>query len=81
MTDFYPKCAVCFEELHNPEKFPEDFPEKWKWCCSCLLYADDIVKNGDVEEIIKHWISIILVERKSRFVIKLRKIDKLIRVA
>jgi len=78
MTDFN-KCAICFGELHNIEHFPEDFPKEWKMCCSCLLYAKEIVETN-VEKIIGHWISIIEVERKSGFIIKLRKIDKLIRV-
>ena len=26
-------CAVCENELHEP--FPDDFPDKFKFCCTC----------------------------------------------
>jgi len=28
-------CAVCGDELHRGWRFPEDFPDRFKFCCTC----------------------------------------------
>jgi len=39
----YGKCVICKFHLHN--KFPEDFPEDWKFCCNCQNTALLIVRG------------------------------------
>ena len=36
-------CALCTYPLIV--KFPEDYPDDWKWCCGCLALAKDIIKD------------------------------------
>ena len=36
-------CAICYS--HLIKEFPEDYPNEWKFCCSCKSVADDIVKE------------------------------------
>lgn len=35
-------CAVCGSNLHNPENFPEDYPDDFKLCCSCKSRLEDL---------------------------------------
>ena len=39
-------CAICDQIL--TEDFPDDFPEEFKFCCSCLAWAISIV--GEIDE-------------------------------
>jgi len=37
------KCVIC-GRFHE-KCFPEGFPDEWKLCCGCLLFADHIAKD------------------------------------
>lgn len=75
------RCYACFTE-HFPtfkSKFPKDFPNKFKLCCSCVSYAGDITRDG-LEDTIK-WIKsreYLNKFDKIRRIRKLKKINKLI---
>lgn len=34
-------CSIC--GLFLTKKFPEGYPDEWKFCCICLLIAKEIV--------------------------------------
>ena len=36
-------CSICDSMLTN--KFPDDYPDDWKFCCSCKSMAEEIVKG------------------------------------
>lgn len=36
-------CAVCNHTLNK--KFPEDYPEEWKFCCGCRMVAEIITEG------------------------------------
>jgi len=38
------KCAICNRPLEN--RFPKDFPNDWKFCCSCLHIAHLIIEGN-----------------------------------
>ena len=38
------QCAICNSPLEN--RFPKDFPNEWKFCCSCLHMAQLIIKDN-----------------------------------
>lgn len=78
--DLTHKCCICGSWFDNPAVFPDDFPDEWKMCCSCNSYAIEITEMGDVEKVISAWITIIRVDYRKKFVAKLLKIDKLIKV-
>lgn len=42
----FDKCAICRCLLEL--SFPKDFPEEWKFCCSCLAYAKVVVNRLDL---------------------------------
>ena len=35
------RCSLCGYLLSK--KFPDDFPDDWKWCCGCLALAKGII--------------------------------------
>ena len=37
------RCSLCSYPLSN--RFPDDFPDDWKWCCGCLGLAKDIIAS------------------------------------
>ena len=37
------QCSICEGNLTN--KFPDDFPDEWKFCCACRLCASWIIKG------------------------------------
>ena len=39
------ECAVCNYPLEK--KFPEDYPDEWKFCCACKELAEIITIGGD----------------------------------
>ena len=36
-------CSLCNYPLTT--KFPDDFPDDWKWCCGCLALAKRMLVN------------------------------------
>ena len=36
-------CSLCSYPLST--KFPDDFPDDWKWCCGCLGLAINIIED------------------------------------
>lgn len=49
------RCYVCFKKHREVWKmeFTKDFPNKMKFCCACLNYADHIAKLG-LKDLIKY---------------------------
>ena len=45
---FVDRCAVCSHRLHDPENFPDDFPEKFKFCCSCHTVLINIISDPNI---------------------------------
>ena len=41
-------CSIC--NFVITYKFPEDYPDEWKFCCSCKNMADEIAKGTLPEE-------------------------------
>jgi len=40
-------CYICGKKHHKGVfYFPKDFPNKWKWCCTCLHVAQYISAYG-----------------------------------
>lgn len=37
------KCAICIFPMDK--KFPDDFPDEWKFCCACQECADLITEG------------------------------------
>ena len=42
--DITEKCVICYFRL--TEKFPDDFPDEWKFCCGCLEMAKLIIEGN-----------------------------------
>lgn len=63
-------CVICGSMLFNT--FPEDFPNEWKFCCSCFSLAYELIKHG-FNIVLKFYYDIILNLEE-----KLRKINKCI---
>jgi len=48
------KCNICSFWLEN-NKFPDDFPKEWRWCCGCLnIGAMILEKSFDEMMVIFH---------------------------
>lgn len=41
------RCTAC--RLHLDDVFPKDYPDDWKFCCICLVIAEEIA-TGVLEE-------------------------------
>lgn len=39
----YDTCVFCGDVLHNPNNFPEGYPEDKKLCCLCLKFLKAII--------------------------------------
>lgn len=37
-------CVIC--NFHLTKKFPEDFPDEFKFCCQCKAFAHHIISDG-----------------------------------
>jgi len=52
MEERYPDlscmCSVCGSLLHNPFKYPRDFPNEYKICCYCGATADYIYDDNSI---------------------------------
>jgi len=46
-------CVAC--NYPHTKEFPEGFPDEWKLCCTCLGWAEIIIKGNrcDLEEVYK----------------------------
>lgn len=42
------RCATCGCSLHNQKAFPDDFPEKFKFCCACHTLLGYIILGKDI---------------------------------
>lgn len=58
------ECVVC--EAYLDEPFPEDYPEEFKFCCSCLAWATAIIKTPTDE-----WVKLAL--RESPTIMRIHK--------
>ena len=38
-------CVIC--DFDFTEKFPKDYPDEYKFCCSCLMWARFIVEDDE----------------------------------
>ena len=41
-------CAICGYPLEDV--FPDDYPNDWKFCCSCLSWANFILEENIITE-------------------------------
>jgi len=37
-------CVICSFKMTR--KFPEGFPDEWKFCCGCKTWGENIIKQG-----------------------------------
>lgn len=45
------KCVICGNTLEVD--FPNDFPDSWKFCCSCLNWANYLINGNGIA---KNWL-------------------------
>ena len=57
-------CAVCGFPL--TVLYPEDYPDEWKFCCSCLRWAELIAKDDPIVKFMRINSSSILREINNR---------------
>ena len=38
-------CAICSFPLTT--KYPDDYPDEWKFCCSCFKWARRVIRTED----------------------------------
>ena len=71
----------CFCGFKFDEGFPDDFPDRFKFCCSCLGIAITIVREG-IDNVVSFLGKVLdkKTEKYDRYVEKHIKIDKLITV-
>ncbi len=41
ILDQFDSCVICHCSLEV--SFPKDFPDEWKFCCGCLLWAEMVI--------------------------------------
>lgn len=41
-------CAICYS--HLIKEFPEDYPNEWKFCCSCLDWANRLIGENFISK-------------------------------
>jgi len=44
------KCSICGTDLTH--MFPSDFPDEWKFCCTCKMIAESMVNGNSYNG---HW--------------------------
>lgn len=45
------ECAIC--RMFLTKDYPEDYPEEWKFCCSCHAWAKAIIRDWDEDWLVK----------------------------
>ena len=58
----FDKCVICRSILDV--SFPKDFPDEWKFCCSCLEWAKMVVKINPETEYLREISVIRRVEKR-----------------
>ncbi len=72
------KCVICYRELEDAYKFPEDFPDEWKMCCNCLWTGAPLLREG-IEKTIEFY-KIFFDCGTDRFLQHKEKAEKLIKL-
>lgn len=49
------RCAICSRKLHNPNNFPEDYPEKFKFCCGCHSLLENMISQNSITKSPVHY--------------------------